>query len=99
MYYTVLTIGTKPGMRFQGIEHLKKFTAFVKKEYNVEGQVLGNVEGKIYQNHLVLTFDDLAQSETVNEKLLAHPEYHAWFAEGKDMFEWAGAVQTIYKVY
>jgi hypothetical protein len=99
MYYTVLTIGTKPGMRFQGIEHLKKFAAWAEKEFGISAEVLGNVEGLIYENHVVLQFESLAQYEQVNEKLLAHPEYHQWFGEGKELLEWAGAVQTIYKKY
>ena len=71
MYYATITVSTKPGMRFQGIDHLKKFADWFKGKYNIETQILGNMSGRIYRNHVVFRYESLAQMETTTEKMLA----------------------------
>jgi hypothetical protein len=99
MYYAAITVSTKPGMRFQGIEHLKKFADWIEGKYNIEIQVLGNMNGRIYRNHVVSRYENLAQLETTYEKVLADDEYLKWFKEGKDLIEWGDATQEIYQVF
>ena len=98
MVYSTLTIGTKVGVRLKGVEHLKKFCAWVEKKYDIPAQVLGNVVGMVYQNHVMLEFKDMEHFEKFNDKLLSDPEYTAWFKEGSDLLEWAGVVQHVYNV-
>ena len=99
MYYNAITVSTKPGVRFQGIEHLKKLADWFGTKYDIETQVLGNLNGRIYRNHVVSRFESLAQMESTYEKILADDEYLAWFNEGKDLFEWSGSTQTTYQVF
>lgn len=99
MYYTVITVTTKPGKRFQGIEHLKKFASWVKEKYTIPTEILGNMDGLIYQNHIVLRYENLAQMEEVTEKLLADPEYLDWFQKGTDLLGWIDARQAIFQVF
>ncbi len=42
MYYQTITIGTKPGVRLQGIALMKNYAAWAKEKYDVSTQVLGN---------------------------------------------------------
>lgn len=98
MYYSTITITTKPGIRFQGIEHLKKFASWVKEKYAIDCMVLGNMDGPVYQNHVVLSFDNLAQFEEIWAKALNDPEYLQWFNDGKDLLVWQDASQRIYQV-
>lgn len=99
MYYTAITITTKPGVRFQGIEHLKKFSSWIQEKYNVPTEVLGNMHGPIYQNHIVSRYESLAQMEDLFAKVLADPEYLDWFNEGKDLLAWGDARQAVYQVF
>jgi len=99
MYYVALTVTTKPGKRFQGIEHLKKFAGWVKEKYAIRTEILGNMNGLIYQNHVVLRYESLAQMEEVTESLLADQEYLDWFQEGKELLGWSDASQAIYQVF
>ena len=99
MYYAAITVTTKPGMRFQGIEHLKKFSSWAKEKYNIPTEILGNMGGAIYQNHIVSRYESMAQLEEVYAKVLADPEYIEWFNEGKDLIVWGDARQAIYQVF
>jgi len=99
MYYNAITVSTKPGVRFQGIEHLKKLADWFGAKYDIETQVLGNLNGRIYRNHVVSRFESLAQMESTYEKMLVDDEYLAWFNEGKDLFEWSVSTQTTYQVF
>jgi hypothetical protein len=99
MYYAAITVTTKPGVRFQGIEHLKKFASWVKEKYSIPTEVLGNMNGLIYQNHVVLRYESLGQMEEVTNKWLADPEYLDWFQEGKELLTWNDARQALYQVF
>lgn len=99
MYYTAITVTTKPGVRFQGIEHLKKFSSWMEEKYNITTQVLGNMSGAIYQNHIVSRYESLAQMEEVYAKVMEDPEYLEWFKEGTDLFIWGEARQAVYQVF
>lgn len=99
MYYTTITVTTKPGLRFQGIEHLKKFSSWIEEKHNIPTQVLGNVSGAIYQNHIVSRYESMAQMEVVYAKTLADPEYLEWFKEGTDLLTWGDARQAVYQVF
>ena len=99
MYYGVISVSTKPGVRFNGIEHLKKFAEWLESKYEIRTQVLGNMHGAIYRNHIVSRYDSLAQMESVYEKVLADPEYLEWFGEGKDLIVWEDSSQSMYQVF
>ncbi|HSF82055.1 MAG TPA: hypothetical protein VLA49_12515 [Anaerolineales bacterium] len=99
MYYTAITVTTKPGVRFQGIEHLKKFSSWIEEKYNIPTQVLGNMSGAIYENHIVSRYESAAHMEDVYAKVLADPEYSEWFKEGTDLFIWGDARQAVYQVF
>jgi len=98
-YITVISVTTKPGLRFQGIEHLKKIATWLNDKYGVSTEVLGNLNGAIYRNHAVSRYSSLAQMEELNAKILTDPEYLQWFEEGKELLVWAEASQTIFQVY
>ncbi len=55
--------------------------------------------GAIYRNHVVSRYENLAQMETVYEKMLADSEYLEWFDEGKDLIVWEDSSQTMYQVF
>jgi hypothetical protein len=55
MYYGSYTVGTRVGKRYEGIEHLKKLAKIITDKYELKTEVLGNVTGKIYENHLATT--------------------------------------------
>jgi len=99
MYYAAITVSTKPGIRFKGIEHLKKFSNWFEEKYGIPTLVLGNMTGAIYRNHVVSRYENLAQMETVYEKMLANSEYLEWFDEGKDLIVWEDSSQTMYQVF
>lgn len=99
MFYAVITVTSKPGIRFQGIEHLKKFSSWVKEKDDIHTEVLGNMYGAIYQNHVVSRYESLAQLEEVFAKVLADPEYQEWFDKGKDLLDWGEARQAVYQVF
>ena len=96
---TVITVTTKPGLRFKGIEHLKKIAAWLNDKYGVSTEVLGNLHGAIYRNHAVSRYNSLAHMEETNAKVMSDPEYLQWFEEGKEFFVWAEANQTVFQVY
>jgi len=98
-YITVITVTTKPGLRFQGIEHLKKFATLLKEKYGISTEILGNMNGAIYRNHLVSRYNGAAQMEETNAKVMADPEWLQWFDEGKELFVWADASQTTFMVH
>jgi len=98
-YITVITVTTKPGLRFQGIEHLKKISNWLQEKYGVSTEILGNMSGAIYQNHVVSRYNSMAHMEETNTKVLADPEYLQWFSEGKDLLVWNDSRQTIFQVF
>ena len=97
-YITVITVTTKPGLRFQSIEHLKKIATWLNDKYGVSTEVLGNMHGQIYRNHAVSRYNSLAQMEETNAKMMADPEYLQWFEEGKELFAWSETSQTLFQV-
>ncbi|UCD98594.1 MAG: hypothetical protein JSV42_16835 [Chloroflexota bacterium] len=99
MYYSAITVTTKPGIRFQGIEHLKKFSSWIEEKYSIPTQVLGNMSGPIYENHVVSRYESAAHMEEVYAKLMDDPEYMEWFKEGADLLGWSDARQTVYQVF
>ena len=98
-HITVITVTTKPGMRFQGIEHLKKVAAWIQEKYGIRTEVLGNLHGAIYRNHVVSRYDSLAHMEETSAKILSDPEYLAWFKEGSEILRWEDSSQTIFQVF
>jgi hypothetical protein len=99
MYYSAISVTTRPGMRFQGIEHLKKLAGWLESKYEVRTQVLGSLSGKIYRNSVVSRYDSLDHMEKTYEKVLADPEYLDWFKEGQDLLFWDDASQDIFQVF
>lgn len=57
------------------------------------------MNGLIYQNHVILRYENLAQMEEGTEKLLADPEYLDWFQKGTELLGWTDARQAIYQVF
>ena len=95
----VVTITTKPGLRLQGIEHLKKVTALFKEKFDLPTEVLGNLSGAIYENHVVTRFASLAAFEEFNQSIMADPDYLKWLDEAKDLFHWNDARQSLFNVF
>ena len=83
MLYYVITVGTFPGKRFQGIEHLKKGAAMMSEKYGVRVQVLGNGSGPLYQNHLVTRYESTSQMEEVSNEFPMDPDFQSWFEAGE----------------
>ena len=80
------------------IEHLKKFADWFENKYEIRTQILGNMHGAIYENHVVSRYESLAQLESIYEKMLADSEYLEWFEQGKDLIVWEDSSQTIFQV-
>jgi len=86
-------------MRFKGIEHLKKLAGWLEQKYDIPTEVLGNMDGKIYRNHVVSRYESLDHMDKTYEKVLANSEYQDWFNDGKDLLVWDDARQSIYQVF
>ena len=98
MYYGSYTVGTSVGKRYEGIEHLKKLAKIIADNYDLKTEVLGNVTGKVYENHLVTTFESMAQMEDFNKKFSADPNFLEWFKNSVDLFDWKNARQNLFVV-
>jgi hypothetical protein len=98
MYYQTITIGTKPGVRLQAIEGMKKYAAWAKEKYDVPTQVLGNMAGNVYENHIVQTFASLDQMHKFGEEQGQDPEFSQWFEENKDVLDWKTARINLFNV-
>lgn len=85
MVYNVITVGTKPGKRFAGIEQLKKLAKWISDKYGTPTQVIGNGTGPIYQNHIMTQYENLAQMEEVGNSVVADAEFQKWFNESEDL--------------
>lgn len=99
MYYAAITVSTIPGKRFEGIGHLKKYAEWAEGKFGIPTQVLGNMTGTVYENHVVFQFESMAQMEEMYEKMLADPEYQLWFNEATGVLGWDKASQQIYQVF
>ena len=98
MVYGVITVGTKPGKRFAGIDQLKKLAKWISEKYGTPTQVLGNGAGLIYQNHVVTQYESQAHMEEVTNDLVADPEFQNWFGESEDLLEWHGSTSQHFDV-
>lgn len=98
MYYQTITIGTKPSVRLEGIALMKNYAAWAKEKYDVSTQVLGNVAGNLYENHVVQSFDTLEQMEKFGVESGKDPEFMQWFEESKDLLDWKSARINIFSV-
>ena len=98
MYYQIMTIATRPGVRLRGIEHLKKLAVWAEQKYNFKSQVVGNVGGAVYQNYLVSSFDSLDNAQKITRAMVSDPEYGEWFEESMELFEWSGITIRQYEV-
>lgn len=99
MYYGSFTVKTLPGKRFAGIEHLKKLAALIEEKHGLKAQVLGNVAGAIYKNHLVVSYENMTEVEEFSKKLNADDDFQAWFTESLELIEWVDARQDIFVVF
>ncbi len=99
MYYCAITIATKPGARWAGVDHLKKLAKWMTDKYGLPTQVLGNVAGPIYQNHIVSRYESMAQIEEIQAKIYADPEFTEWFQGSGDLLAWQEATNTIYEAF
>ncbi len=98
MVYSVITVGTKPGKRFAGIEQLKKLAKWMSDEYGTPTQVLGNGTGPIYQNHVVTQYESLAQMEKVSDSIVGHDRFQKWFSESEGLLDWEGSTTDYFDV-
>ena len=99
MLYYFISVGTIPGKRFQGIEHLKKGAAMMSEKYGVRVQVLGNGSGPVYQNHLVTRYESMSQMEEVNTVFPTDPDFQTWFQAGEGLIKWEEATQHYFLVH
>lgn len=99
MYYGVVTVHTKPGKRFAGIDKLKELATWIKEKYGTPTQVLGNGTGPIYENHVVTQYDSLAQMEEVNRSLAQDEAFQKWFAEADELIEWWESTSQYFIVF
>ena len=99
MVYGVITVRTKPGKRFSGIDQLKKLAKWLSDKYGTPTQVLGNGSGPIYQNHISTQYENLAQMEEIIERFPADAEFQEWFTESQDLIEWQDSTYQYYTVF
>jgi len=99
MYYGTVTVTVKPGKRFAAIEHLKKLAKLSSEKYGVPTEVLGNGTGRIYRCHFVSKYQNMAQLEETNKKLLADPAFNQWFNETEGLIEWQDARNDLFEVF
>ncbi len=99
MVYGSVTVHTKPGKRFDGIKKLVELANWLTQKYEVRTQVLGNLSGKVYQNHVVTRYESMGHSEEIWKKVFADPEYLEWFEKSSDLLIWEGASTTWYTVH
>ena len=67
MVYGTVTIGTKPGKRFEGIAKLVEFAKWASEKYDAPTQILGNLAGQVYQNHIVTQYKSMGHSGTFSQ--------------------------------
>jgi hypothetical protein len=99
MVYGVITLKTKPGKRFAGIDHLKAYAKWLSDKYGTPTQVLGNGGGLIYENHILCQFESLAQMDEVNSSAVKDPEFQQWFTESEGLLEWKDSTWRHYDVW
>ncbi len=99
MVYGTVAVRTIPGKRFPGIEKLTELAKWMSDKYGTPTQVLGNLSGQVYQNHIVTQYENMGHSDEIWEKVLADPEYLAWFESTKDLLVWEGARTNWYTVH
>jgi GTP cyclohydrolase I len=98
MVYGTVTIRTVPGKRFAGIAKLKELAEWMSEKYGVRTQILGNVAGQIYVNHIVTQHESMAQAEESWAKLVSDPEYVAWQQSAEGLLAWESATTSWYNV-
>jgi quinol monooxygenase YgiN len=99
MYYGTVTVTTIPGKRFAAIEHLKKLAKLSSEKYGVPTEVLGNGTGPIYKCHVVSKYQNMAQLDETNKKLLADPAFQEWFQAGEGLIAWQDARSDLFEVF
>lgn len=98
MVYGVLTLRTKPGKRFAGIDQLKSYAKWLSDKYGIPTQILGNGGGLVYENHILAQYENLAQMDEVTNTSVADPEFQQWFTESEDLLEWKDSTWQHYDV-
>lgn len=99
MYYHTYTLATKPGKRYAAIDHLKKLAQHMQDTYGVPSEVTGNLGGRVYQNHLVMRLESLAQLEQINQQLRSDKGFQEWFVASVELLEWQAARTYTYEVF
>jgi hypothetical protein len=99
MVYGTVRFRTKPGKRFDGIKKLVEMASWLTEKYEVNTQVMGNLTGQIYQNHVVTRYDSMSHSEEVWEKIFADPEYPEWFEQSADLLIWEGSTTNWHRIH
>ena len=99
MYYGTVTVTTTPGKRLAAIEHLKKLAKLSSEKYGVPTEILGNGVGLIYKCHVVSKYQNLAQLDETNKKLLADPAFGEWFTASEGLIQWQDARNDLFEVF
>lgn len=99
MYYATNTITLIPGKRFEAIAHLQKLAKFICDTYGTPAEVVGNMTGPVYACHMVTKYDNLAQYEQDDRKLMADPFFAQWFEESVSLLSWQDARSGLYEIY
>jgi hypothetical protein len=76
---------------------MKEMAKLLESKYGVTSEVLSNMDGKVYQHHLVIRYESMAQVEEVTDKLAADEDYQAWFKATKGLFSWKEATSRLYR--
>ena len=97
--YNVITIRTKPGKRFAGIDQLKKLAVWMSDKYGTPTQVLGNGTGLIYQNYIMTQYESVAQMEEISNTMPTDAEFQEWFGESEGLVEWQDSTTHYFTVF